>query len=277
MLKTSPARARIATFATLEIRILTGFLLAMALLLFGGSYTYRNSARFADSVAWVVHTQEVRSTLANVYSALTGAELALRDYTLNGQPGHYEEYQRLIKLLQTRVAALNQLTVDNATQQQNVIRLKAVIDARIEDMATVVAAYQKSGLAAARALTPPDQQNDSTRDVSIITDDMNSIEVGLLAPDREAATERDRHSTLISLLVTIAVAAALFVAAGYFAAFIAKCGRGAMPRRRCAPVIPNWATKRFNWKRRTMNSRVSATRSPMICARRCVPSMASRS
>jgi len=194
-----------------EIWILTGFLLAMALLLFGGSYTYRTSVRFADSVAWVVHTQEVRSTLANVYSALTGAELALRDYTLNGQPGHYEEYQRLIKLLQTRVAALNQLTIDNATQQQNVIRLKAVIDARVEDMAGVVAAYQKSGLAAGRAPTPLGQQNDSTRDVGVITDDMNSIEVGLLA-DREAATERDRHSTLMSLLVTIAVAAALFIA-----------------------------------------------------------------
>jgi PAS domain S-box-containing protein len=208
MLKDPPASA--VKLAKVEIRILTGFLLAMALLLLGGGYTYRTSVRFADSVAWVVHTQEVRSTLANVYSALTGAELALRDYTLNGQPGHYEEYQRLIKLLQTRVAALNQLTVDNATQQQNVIRLKAVIDARIEDMAGVMAAYQKSGLAAARALTPPGQQHDSTRDVGIITDDMNSIEVRLLA-DREAATERDRYSTLIWLLVTLAVAATLFI------------------------------------------------------------------
>jgi signal transduction histidine kinase len=199
------------TLANVEIRILTGFLLAMALLLFGGSYTYRTSVRFDESVAWVVHTQEVRSILANVYSALTGAELALRDYALNGQLQHYEEYQRLIKLLQKRVAALNQLTIDNATQQQNVIRLKAVIDARIEDMARVAAAYQKSSLTAARAPTALGQQNDSTRDVSIITDDMNSIEVRLLA-DREAATERDRHSTLISLLVTIAIAAALFIA-----------------------------------------------------------------
>jgi signal transduction histidine kinase len=210
MLKAPPAGTHVATLAKVEIRILTGFLLTMALLLFGGSYTYRTSVRFDDSVAWVVHTQEVRSTLANVYSALTGAELALRDYTLNGQLGHYEEYQRLIKLLQTRVAALNQLTVDNATQQQNGTRLKAVIDARIEDMARVAAAYQKSGLAA-RAPAPLGPQNDSTRDVSIITDDMNSIEVGLLA-DREAATARDRHSTLISLLVTIAVATALFIA-----------------------------------------------------------------
>jgi len=210
MLKTPPAGAHIAKFATVEIRILTGFLLAVALLLLGGSYTYRTSVRFADSVAWVVHTQEVRSTLANVYSALAGAELALRDYTLNGQPRHYEEYQRLIKLLQTRVAALNQLTVDNAAQQRNGTRLKAVIDARIEDMARVAAAYQKSDLAA-RAPTSLGPQNDSTRDVSVITDDMNSIEVGLLA-DREAATERDRHSTLISLLVTIAIAAALFAA-----------------------------------------------------------------
>src|ERR1700732_472705 len=46
--------------AAVEIKILSGFLLAMSLLLFGGSYTYRTSAKFANSVQWVAHTQDVR-------------------------------------------------------------------------------------------------------------------------------------------------------------------------------------------------------------------------
>src|ERR1700692_2876548 len=74
-----------SALATVEIKILSAFLLAMALLLFGGTYTYRTSVELADSLEWVAHTQEVRATLANLDGSLAGAELAQRDYLLTTQ------------------------------------------------------------------------------------------------------------------------------------------------------------------------------------------------
>src|ERR1700693_3989960 len=103
--------------AAVEIKILSGFLLAMSLLLFGGAYTYRTSAEFADSVQWVAHTQDVRATLAGLYGSLAGAELAQRDYLLTTQHARLDEYVNLVDVVQRRVAELARLTSDNAAQQ----------------------------------------------------------------------------------------------------------------------------------------------------------------
>src|SRR6266853_2913458 len=103
-----------SALASVEIKILSGFLLTVSLLLFGGTYTYRTSVELADSVEWVAHTQEVRATLANLYGSLAGAELAQRDYLLTTQHARLDEYVNLIDVVQHRVAELARLTSDNA-------------------------------------------------------------------------------------------------------------------------------------------------------------------
>jgi PAS domain S-box-containing protein len=91
--------------------------------------------------------------------------------------------------------------------------LKTVIDKRIDELASVIVAYQSYGLPAARALTRIQQKIHGTRDqeVEMVTERMVGIEASLLS-DREAATEHVRKSTLISLLATLGVAFALFLA-----------------------------------------------------------------
>jgi hypothetical protein len=56
-----------------ELKVLSGFVLAMCLLLFGGGYTYRAGVEFRNSIEWVAHSQEVRATLADVYGCRPGA------------------------------------------------------------------------------------------------------------------------------------------------------------------------------------------------------------
>src|SRR5260370_14196389 len=105
--------------ATVEIKILSGFLLAVSLLLLGSIYTYRTSVKLADSVDWVAHTQEVRATLADLYGSLAGAELAQRDYLLTTLHARLDEYLRLVGVVQYRLAELGPLTGDNAAQQRH--------------------------------------------------------------------------------------------------------------------------------------------------------------
>jgi len=115
-----------SALASVEIKILSGFLLTVSLLLFGGTYTYRTSVELADSVEWVAHTQEVRATLANLYGSLAGAELSQRDYLLTAQQVRLDEYAHLAKVVQDHLAELSRLTGDNPTQQRDWAALKSL-------------------------------------------------------------------------------------------------------------------------------------------------------
>src|SRR6266404_2474799 len=195
---------------SLEIKILWGFLLALSMLLFGGIYTYRTGVELADSVAWVAHTQEVRATLANLYGSLAGAELAQRDYLLTAQQVRLDEYARRVKVVQDRLAELGRLTRDNPTQQRDWTALKSAVQKRLDDMAGAVAAYERYDLPAARAVLGRGGPGSGTEDVRVITERMDAVETRLLTP-RQAATAYVRRTTLIALLVTLALASAIFI------------------------------------------------------------------
>jgi PAS domain S-box-containing protein len=200
---------RVFRIPSVEIKILSAFLLAMSLLLFGGTNTYRTSVELANSVEWVAHTQEVRAALANLYGSLAGAELAQRDYLLTAERVRLDDYARLVDVVQYRLAELGRLTSDNATQQRDWATLKSVVRDRLDEMAGALAAYQSYGLPAARAMLGQNGLSHGTEDVRVITAQMDAVEVGLLA-ERRTATANVRRTTLISLLVTLALASAIF-------------------------------------------------------------------
>ncbi|MDP9084419.1 MAG: PAS domain-containing protein [Pseudomonadota bacterium] len=202
---------RLAALAAVEVKILTGFGLAVSVLLFGGTYTYRTSLQFAESVEWVAHTQEVRATLADIYGSLAGAELALRDYLISADQAQLAEYQRLTAVVAKHLNGLANLTGDNPQQQRNLMTLKSGVISHIDDMTRVVAAYKSLGFAAAQGLNRSRRQASPARDIRAVTERMDEIEVRLLA-DRRLDSEHVRHNTLISLLITLAVASALFLA-----------------------------------------------------------------
>ena len=61
--------------ARVEAKIVSGFIVALILLLVGGGYTYRHNVEFANDLEWAVHTQEVRAALADLDALIadTGA------------------------------------------------------------------------------------------------------------------------------------------------------------------------------------------------------------
>jgi PAS domain S-box-containing protein len=210
----TPARAAAtaaALFGTIEIKILSGFLLAMSLLLFGGAYTYRTSVQLADSLEWGAHSQEVRATLAGLYGSLARAELVQRDYLLTAQHGRLDEYMRLIKEVQDDLASVARLTGDNPAQQHNWAVLNSVVAGRLDNMARGLVAYQSYGLPAARAVLGARRPNGNTEEVRAAIERMDAVEVRLLA-ERRTASANDRRTTLVSLLVTLTLASAIFIA-----------------------------------------------------------------
>jgi PAS domain S-box-containing protein len=202
----------LAGLASVEISVLAGFFLAMVLLLIAGTYTYRTSVQLADSVAWVTHTQQVRTVIADLKSSLAAAELAQRDYLLNPQQGRMDEHLRLIAEVGARLAELEKLTPDNAEQRKNLQDLKSGVARRLDDASVGLTAYQHFGIEAARAVLRDRRRGHSfTENVGIITDKMDAIEARLLAQRQQAFSHVER-TTLVSLLITLALAGALFIA-----------------------------------------------------------------
>src|ERR1700735_4990609 len=115
-----------------EIKVLAGFLVALALLIFAGGYTYTTSVAFADSVEWVAHTQEVRVSLADLAGSIANAELAQRDFLLAAEPGRKDAFERLIAESAVRLNSLTMLVADNPPQLANLAALRAAVARRIE-------------------------------------------------------------------------------------------------------------------------------------------------
>jgi PAS domain S-box-containing protein len=206
-----PAEARIVTLAAVEMKILAGFLVAITLLLFGGSFTYHTSVQFADSVEWIAHTQEVRAAVADLYGSVAGAEVAERDFFLTKSPEPLNEYQRLTVRVQHDLEQLAARIADNPEQHRNFLATQSVVDARLRSLAAALIAFNTYGLPATRAVLALSRNLATVESVHAATAAMDAVEVNLLK-GRQASTARVRFTTLISLLATLAVASALFYA-----------------------------------------------------------------
>jgi PAS domain S-box-containing protein len=205
--RADPGRA--VTLTAVEMKILAGFLVAFALLLFGGSYTYHNSVEFADAVEWIAHTQEVRAAVADLYGSAAGAEVAERDYFLTKASEPLDEYRRLVDRVQHDLQQLSGLIADNPEQHRNFLATQTVVDARLRTLDSALTAFNTYGLAATRAVLALSRHVATVENVHAATVAMDAVEVKLLQ-SRQASTARVRFSTLVSLLVTLTAASTLF-------------------------------------------------------------------
>ena len=203
-------RAR-AALAEVEIRILVGFVAAVFLLISGGSFTYRNSVEFANSVKWIAHTQDVRNSLADLYGSLAGAEVATRDYLLTRERPLLDESNRLAMRVGDNLKNLDRLLADNPQQQKNLATLRGLVVNRLETLSTTQTAFRDYGIPAVRAILTLSRRASTVEDVRAQVDGMDVIEKRLLDA-RQATSARVRSVTLISLLVTLILAVSLFIA-----------------------------------------------------------------
>jgi PAS domain S-box-containing protein len=210
-LREPAAPARLAAMPTVELQTLAGFCIAFSLLIIGGGFTYRNNVEFANSVAWISRTQDVRAALAAANGALAGAELAERDYLLTTDPAHLADCRRLAGEAEGQLANLVRLTPDNPVQRHNVAVLEGLVEARLQDIEGALDAFAANGLPAARAYLARTRDVNVTRLVPLEIERMDALESGYLR-EREASSAHVRHSTLVSLLVTLLAAAATFAA-----------------------------------------------------------------
>jgi len=136
--------------ARVEAKIVSGFIVALILLLVGGGYTYRHNVEFANDLQWAVHTQEVRAALADLDALIADTGSAQRDYIVTGKKGHRDSFAVLTAATSEQQKLIERLVVDSPGQTKRFAALEQLIAQHAEILAQTIDVFEKQGFAAAR-------------------------------------------------------------------------------------------------------------------------------
>jgi two-component system, LuxR family, sensor kinase FixL len=182
--------------------------ISVALIAFAAIALGFNIVRLRESFTWVEHTNEVLRNIASAERALLEAESEERGFLLTAEGSYLDSYNHAQGEILSRLQALRQLTLDNASQTQRIDELSAKIQARLDEFTRVIElgptrlkdALAILGAARSRQLTPQIEEGLSQ---------LRQAELSLL-DDRQRTA--DRAARLVTLLAAATGALALLSA-----------------------------------------------------------------
>ncbi len=197
-------------FTRVELKVLSGYIAALLLLLICGGFTYRSTIVFVESARWVTRSQEVRGDLGRLYSSISDAESAQRSYILTGDAARKSDYRHFSDEVSGYVKSLKRLVADNRSQMQTLSELQSFIVRRMNALSRNLTIYEAHGSDAARADLTAGERIHSMEVIRGLTRRMSLAESDLMV-QRERFTDRDRQITLASLLFTMSLATTIFI------------------------------------------------------------------
>jgi signal transduction histidine kinase len=190
-----------------------GFLVLVAISV--ASVLLVNKAR-GDS-AWVVHTVEVENQTNALLLEIRRAESAARGYLLTSGPNFLADHERAVAEIVPDIDKLSALTTDNPVQVENVKRLRAAIETRLDQFAREMKFVKNGEPQNAIALVREAAASNTTTAIRDVADGMRAEEDRLFAL-RTANADR---SQLLASTVTIA-GAGLVIALAVISIFLVR-------------------------------------------------------
>jgi PAS domain S-box-containing protein len=185
------------------------FLVAIAVLLLCGGLAVLQESRFAEAAARVEHTYEVLDSIDQVVGRLVDAETAYRGYVLTTKPSFLQPYEGVGDQTRALLGRLDQLVVDSPDQQVRARRLTALAEAKLNEMARVLALSDSGDVSGAVAAVADGEGKRVMDEVRAVAAEMRRAETSLLAQRSDQARLARRAAltfALASLLVALAVA-----------------------------------------------------------------------
>jgi methyl-accepting chemotaxis protein len=134
---------------TVSKRLVVGFGLAALTLAVIVVAAYRNTYRLIDNDAWVAHTYQVQTGLADLLSELKDAETGQRGYVITGVDSYLEPYQSAVGAIKGTLESVRKLTADNPNQQRRMAALSPLLDAKLAELKQTIDLRRSEGLDAA--------------------------------------------------------------------------------------------------------------------------------
>lgn len=190
-------------------RLAVAFAIAGLTLVLVTGIAYRSTASFIANDEAVTHSHEVQNALTSLLSQLKDAETGQRGYVITGEESYLEPYRSGVEGAPVLLDRVQQLTVDNASQQQRLADLKPLVERRFALLKQVIDIRRAQGFdAAVRAVSSGEGKGVMDRIRAVIAD-AHDAEAALLA-DRSARARASAETTM-GIIVWSGLAGALIV------------------------------------------------------------------
>jgi methyl-accepting chemotaxis protein len=111
--------------------------------------SYRNASRLIENDAWVTHTQQVRTELADLLSELKDAETGQRGYLITGDESYLAPYQSALTAIKGTLDDVRRITSNNPDQQRRLSAISPLIDAKLAELKQTIDLRRTAGFDAA--------------------------------------------------------------------------------------------------------------------------------
>jgi len=201
-----------------QILLLTaGFLVLVAISI--ASVLLVNKAR--DDNGWVVHTVETENQINAVLLEIRRAESAARGYLLTGEPEFLRDHETAVANIIPYADKLRSLVGDNTVQIENVRKLRAAIETRLDQFVHEQELVRQNNRAAAMALMSQSATGGAGFTIRDIGAAMRAEEGRLLA----VRTVNADHSQVLASSVTIAGSGMVIALAGISILLVRRSSR----------------------------------------------------
>lgn len=196
-----------------EKTLLTGFAVALCVLVGLGALQYWMTWQLVQSDRWVAHTDEVLAKIHAIVAEARGAESAVRGYVINGDRAMLEPYRSASGALPGHLQELKGLVADNPVQEQRANSLEQFMTSRLAVLEKAVELRERGGMGAVQTYNPVPIGTEIMRRALAVADQMEAEETGLQRQRSNAASKRSRETSELILIATLAAIGVLWLAA----------------------------------------------------------------
>jgi PAS domain S-box-containing protein len=172
---------------------------AFGLLILVGFLQYEITQRLMASNRWVRHTDAVLAQIEAVRGSLTSVGSSARLYAIAGRDKDLATYESTSRQILRAIDEVDSLTADNPQQQQNVQRLKTLVELRLAVADQLVAGRKRQG-AQAPGLPGEVPGIELSRSISDLIGQMQNEEHSLLDARNRAVESGVRGETIAIIL-----------------------------------------------------------------------------
>ncbi|MDB6029489.1 MAG: sensory box protein [Verrucomicrobiales bacterium] len=188
----------------MNLRLLSGFLIALVLLVTVGFFSWRNTVILMESQNSVASTHEVLTDLDDLQRQLDAAEAGQRGYLLTGEDSFLLPYRSALTPIKERVLDLRKLTKENPIQQRNLDILEPLIAQRLDILKQRIISRQTDSLGAFQTPQVLHEGEAVMNQIREITNRMESEENRLLQSRNTVARQNFRNATGIVVVAGFA-------------------------------------------------------------------------
>ncbi|MBD2359608.1 response regulator [Anabaena minutissima FACHB-250] len=195
-------------------KIGAGFAISLLILTAIGLISYKSTKELIIASSREKHTYNVLSKIEGLSTQLNKAETGQRGYIITGEQRYLEPYLAATKLLEKKIAELENLTLDNPPQQRRLDKLQPLINQRITILKEVIDLRQKQGLDVARQSVLTDQGRELMIEISNLSQTMKLEELRLLEL-RTHQAQVAANRTLATITYSIPLVSFLLALVGF--------------------------------------------------------------